>query len=73
MNNLTVKIRNSKSISTSKKLIKCKKKEENSIFSVYGPLSVKLLTRLRAQFSHLNEYKFRHSLEDTLNAMKCAG
>ena len=43
-NNLTVEIRNSKSVSAFKKLIKCEKKE-NSLFSIYYPLSVKLLTR----------------------------
>ena len=31
------------------------RKKENSIFSIYDPLGVKLLTRLRLQFSHLNE------------------
>ena len=31
-----------------------KKKKENPIFSIYDPLSVKLLIRLRLQFSHLN-------------------
>ena len=40
-----------------------------SIFSVYDSLSVKLLTSLRLQFSHLNEHKFRHSFGDTINAM----
>ena len=30
---------------------------------------VKLLTRLRLQFSHLNEHKFRHGFSDTVNAM----
>ena len=66
-NNFTVEITNSKSVSGFKKLIKCKKKE-NSLFSIYDPLSVKLLTRLRLQFSHLNEHKFRHGFEDTINA-----
>ena len=45
-NNLTVKIRNSKSVGAFKNLIKCEKKE-NSIFSIYDPLAVKLLTRFR--------------------------
>ena len=71
-NNLTVKIRNSKSVSAFKKLIKCEKKE-NSIFSIYDPLGVKLLTRLRLQFSHLNEHKFRHGFGDTINAMCACG
>ena len=30
-------------------------------------LGVKLLTRLRFEFSHLNEHKFRHGFKDTLN------
>ena len=47
------------------------KKQENSLYSVYDPLGVKLLTRLRLQFSHLNEHKFRHGFNDTVNPM-CA-
>ena len=61
--NLTAEIRNSKSVGAFKKSIKCEKKE-NSIFSIYDPLGVKLLTRLRLQFSHLNEYKFKHGFGD---------
>ena len=67
-NNLTVQIRNSKSVSALKKLIKCKKKE-NSIFAIYDPLGVKLLTHLRLQFCHLNEHKFKHCFGDTINAV----
>ena len=55
-----------------KKLIKCEKKE-NSIFSIYDPLGVKLLTRLRLQFSNLNEHKFRHGFGDTINTMCACG
>ena len=55
-----------------KKLIKCEKKE-NSLFSIYDPLGVKLLTRLRLQFSNLNEDKFTHGFEDTINAMCACG
>ena len=50
-----------------------KKKKENSIFSIYDPLGFKLLTRLRLQFSHLNEQKFRHSFGDTINAICACG
>ena len=42
-----------------------KKKKENSIFSVYDALDVKILTRLRLQLSHLNEHKFGHGFDDT--------
>ena len=55
-----------------KKIIKCKKKE-NSVFSIYDPLGGKLLTRLRIQFSHLNEYKVRYGFGDTINAMCACG
>ena len=71
-NDLTVEIRNSKSVSAFKNLVKCEKKE-NSIFSIYDPLAVKLLTCLRLQFSHLNEHKFRHGFGDTINAMCACG
>ena len=49
------------------------RKKENSVFSIYDPLGVKLLIRLRLQFSHLNEYKFRHDFVDTINAMCACG
>ena len=69
-NNLTVEIRNSKLISTLKKSIKCEK-QENSVFSIYNPLDVKLLIRVRFQFSHLKEQKFGHGFGDTITTM-CA-
>ena len=47
--------------------------QKNSIFSIYDPLGVKLLTRLRLQVSHLNEHKFRHGFGDTINAMCACG
>ena len=47
--------------------------KENSLFCFYDPLGVKLLTRLRLQFSHLNEYKFRHGFSDTINPMCTCG
>ena len=71
-NNLTVEIRNSKSVSAFKKLSKCKKKE-NSLFLIYDPLGAKLLTRLRLQFNHLNEHKFRYGFEDPINATCACG
>ena len=71
-NNLTVEIRHSKSLSAFKKLVTCEKKE-NSLFSIYDPLGVKLLTRLRLQFSHLNEHKSRHGFGDTINTMCVCG
>ena len=49
------------------------KKKENSLFSVYDPLGAKLLTRLRLQFSHLNEHKLRYGFSDTINPMCACG
>ena len=37
--------------------------KSNSMFSVHDVYSVKLLSRLRLYFSHLNEHKTRHSFK----------
>ena len=50
-----------------------RKKRENSIFSIYDPFCVKPFTRLRLQFSYLNEHKFKHGFGDTINAMCACG
>ena len=65
-------IRNAKSLSFFKRSIVSQEKE-NSLFSVYDPSGAKLLTRLRLQFSHLNEHKFRHGFNDTFNPMCACG
>ena len=44
-------------------------KKACSLFSVYDPHGVKLLTRLKLKFGHLNEPKFRHGFKDTLNSL----
>ena len=50
-------------------LLKLIKPLENSIYNIHDPLGIKLLTRLRLDFSHLREHKFRHNFRDTLNPM----
>ena len=35
-------------------------KMKNFLCSIYNPVDVNLLTRLRLQLSHLNEHTFRH-------------
>ena len=67
-NKLNPEIRNAKSIYKFKKSI-ITEKLENSLYNVNDPIGVKLLTRLRLQFIHLNEYKFRHGFNDTVNPM----
>ena len=43
--------------------------KENSIYAIHDISGLKLLTRLRLNFSHLNEHKFRHNFKDTINPM----
>ena len=45
-------------------------KKGNSHFSDYHSLGVKLQTRLRLQFSHQREHKFRHGFVDTISLMR---
>ena len=46
---------------------------ENAVFAVHDINGLKLLTRLRLNFSHLNEHKFRHNFNDTINPMCSCG
>ena len=41
----------------------------NSIYNNHNPLRVKYLTRLRIEFSHLKEHKFKHNFQDSINPM----
>ena len=41
----------------------------NSLWSIYDPLGIKLLHRLRLGFSHLLENKFKHNFADTVNPL----
>ena len=59
--NLNAEVKNAKSIHILKKMFVAEKKE-NCLFSAYDPIGVKLLTRLRLIYSHLNKHKFRHGL-----------
>ena len=52
-----------------KKLLSFIKPTENKTFSIYDPLGIKLINRLRVDFSHLNKHKFRHNFADTLNPL----
>ena len=56
-------------LKNSKMLIKVTGAKENSVFGAYDIYGVKLLTRLGLRFSHLNEHKFRHNFNDTINPM----
>ena len=47
--------------------------KENSIYAIHDISGLKLLTRLRLNFSNLNELKFRHNFKDTINPMCSCG
>ena len=38
----------------------------NPVYNIHDPIGLKFLTRLRVNFSHLREHKFRHNFLDTL-------
>ena len=43
--------------------------KQKPLFVVHDPAGVKLLSRLRLKFSHLNEHKFHHNFKDALSPM----
>ena len=45
------------------------KSNERLLFSIHDPQGVKLLSRLRLKFSHLNEHKFRHNFKECVSPM----
>ena len=46
--------------------------KENSVFAIHDTKGLKLLARLRLDFSHSNERKFSHGFKDTVDPMcKC--
>ena len=47
--------------------------KENSIYAIHDISFLKLLARLRLNFNHLNEHKFRHNFKDTINPMCSCG
>ena len=43
--------------------------KQKSLLAIHDPVDVKLMSRLRLKFSHLNEHKFRHNFKDALSPM----
>ena len=52
-------------ISFKKTLISFVKTSTNSAFAIYDNNGIKLLTRLRLNFSEMSEHKFTHNFPDT--------
>ena len=67
-NKLKPEVRNSSSIYKFKKSVIIVK-QENYLCNFHDPVGVKRLSHLRLQFTHLNEHKFRHGCNDTVNPM----
>ena len=65
-NKLKPEVRNAKPIYKFKKSI-VTVKQENPLYNNHDTIGVKLLSHLRLQFAHLNEHKFRHGFNDTVN------
>ena len=49
------------------------KSKERSLFSIHEPQIVKLFSRRRLDFSHLNEHKFRHKFKECMSPMCACG
>ena len=63
-------IKNSESISIFKsKLLSFIRPIQSNVYNIFDPQGLKLLTRLRLGFSHLNEHRFRHNLQDCMNPL----
>ena len=39
---------------------------QSDVYNIFDPIGLKFLTRLRLDFSHLNEHRFRHNFQDYL-------
>ena len=52
-----------------KSLLFCFKTDDNSVFDLHHPIGIKPLNKLRVDFSHLNEHKFRLNFRDTIDPL----
>ena len=67
-------IRNIKSINKFKvTILNFIRTKGKSVFDIHDTNGIKLLRRLRLNFSHLNEHKFRHNFNDTVDPMCTSG
>ena len=67
---LDITIRNSESIAVFKsRLLSIIRPITNNVYNIFDPIGLKLLTRLRLGFSHLNEHRFRHNFQDCMNPL----
>ena len=68
--NLNGSVRNSESLAIFKsRLLSFIRPIQSNVHNIYDPIGLKLLTRLRLGWSHLNEHKLRHNFQDCLNPL----
>ena len=68
--NFDASIRNSESIAIFKsRLLSLIRPSQSNVYNIFDPIGLKLLTRLRLGFSHLNAHKFRNNFQDCLNPL----
>ena len=61
-------IRNSESIAIfENKLLAFTRPVQSNVYNISDPVDLKFLTRLRLDFSHLNEHRFRHNFQECIN------
>ena len=67
---LDAAIRNSESIAIFKcRLLSSIRPMQSNVSNIFDPIGLKFLTRLRLDFNHLNEHRFRHNFQDCLNPL----
>ena len=67
---LDTAIRNSASIAIFKsRLLSFIRPMQSDVYNIFDPIGLKFLTRLRLDFSHLNEHRFRHNFQNCLNPL----
>ena len=72
--NLNDKIRSIESINKFKvTILNFIRPKGNLVFDIHDTNGIKLLSRLRLNFSHLNEHKFRHKFNGTVDLMCTCG
>ena len=60
-------------ISPKKSLLSFVKTSEKSVFAIHDNNGIKLLTRFRLNFNHLNKHKFKHNFQNIINPMCSCG
>ena len=72
-NKLSQVVKNSENITVFKNRLLEFIKLSHSIFNIYSPYGIKLLTRLRLNWNNLNQNKFKHAFSNTINPICICG